>query len=127
MAPALPQVSKASEADRVSILSFLKWKSMRVHEAQRRLDQVGTVGPSQQNQEKLTFNVDVALQLNIEDYFSMYMKNLSPQAFKASAKQLTLDEVSELLLAYKKSLERGSQPQVKFTKGPKQKKNQRKK
>lgn len=121
-----------------AVLSFLEWKSMRVHEAQQKLETAGraqgtpasvwqegkplsevaeeNARPSEQ---KLNFNVDVALQLNIHDYFSIYLKTLSPEEFKEATAKLSEEEKSELLLAYKNSTEKEKKIPVKFSKNPK--------
>lgn len=115
-------------------LSFLEWKSARVHEAQQKVEQInksqgqtqvfqegksGIESPPTIDEQKLNFNVDVALQLNVQDYFSMYLKNLSPDEFKEATKKMNSDEVAELLLAYKNSLEKEKQLPLKFSKNPK--------
>lgn len=80
---------------KTSVLSFLEWKSMRVHEAQQKLETAGraqgapanvwqegkpmaevTEEAGRPSEQKLNFNVDVALQLNIHDYFSIYLKKI---------------------------------------------------
>ena len=71
------------------------------------------------NEQKLTFNVDVALQLNIHDYFSMYLKSLSLDEFNEATKRLTINEAGELLLAYKNSLEKEKKIPLKLSKIPK--------
>jgi hypothetical protein len=133
-APVVPGVSP----EKVSVYSFLEWKSARVHEAQQKLEtlsksqiqgqsQVWQEGKSvdtaedvgKTNEQKLTFNVDVALQLNIHDYFSMYLKMLSLEEFKEATKKLTDDEKSELLLAYKNSQDKEKKLPLKFSKSPK--------
>lgn len=100
--------------EKPSVLSFLEWKSMRVHEAQKKLEQVNKT-----DEQKLSFNVDVALQLTVQDYFSMYLKNLSPDEFKEAVKKLVPDESAELLMAYRNSLEKDKKVPLKFSKSPK--------
>jgi len=114
------------------VLSFLEWKSLRVHEAQQKLEQMNKNQQGQVWQEgksvtpddktsgqKLNFNVDVALQLNIQDYFSMYLKTLSPEEFKEATKKLSDDETAELLMAYKNTQEKDKKIPLKFSKNPK--------
>ncbi|MBY0314114.1 MAG: hypothetical protein K2Q26_01255 [Bdellovibrionales bacterium] len=101
-------------AEKPAVLSFLEWKSMRVHEAQKKLEQVNKT-----DEQKLSFNVDVALQLTVQDYFSMYLKNLSPEEFKEAVKKLVPDESAELLMAYRNSLEKDKKVPLKFSKSPK--------
>lgn len=124
--------------EKVSVYSFLEWKSARVHEAQQKLEtlskaqgqnqsQVWQEGKSadatedvgKTNEQKLTFNVDVALQLNIHDYFSMYLKMLSLEEFKEATKKLSEDEKSELLIAYKNTQDKEKKLPLKFSKSPK--------
>lgn len=109
------------------VLSFVEWKSLRVHEAQQKLEQASNaqttqmekfIGADKAVEQKLNFNVDVALQLNIQDYFSMYLKNLSKEEFKEATKKMNQEEVSELLLAYKSSQE-SKGPSLKFSKSEK--------
>lgn len=119
------------------VLGFLEWKSLRVHEAQQKVEQMNkTQGQAQVWQEgktaadaqaatsgpveeqKLNFNVDVALQLNIQDYFSMYLKNLTPEEIKEASKKLNADEVAELLVAYKNSQEKDKKLPLKFSTVP---------
>lgn len=112
------------------VLSFLEWKSLRVHEAQQKLEQMnkgqgaqvwqeGKTIEEKPSEQKLNFNVDVALQLNIQDYFSMYLKNLTPEELKEATKKLTTDEVAELLIAYKNAQEKEKKIPLKFSKNPK--------
>ncbi len=114
------------------VLSFLEWKTQRVHEAQQKLEQVNKpANPAQvwqegqspsettASNEKLNFNVDVALQLNVQDYFSMYLKNLSPEEFKEATKKLSPDEVTELLLAYRETSTKDKVTPPRFTKSAK--------
>jgi hypothetical protein len=123
-----------------SVQSFLEWKSARVHEAQQKLEQM-TKNPNQTNvwqegraqtegaeedsslqrplEQKLNFNVDVALQLNIHDYFSMYLKTLNSDEFKAATKRLSDEEKTELLLAYKTAAEKEKKIPLKLSKIPK--------
>jgi hypothetical protein len=114
------------------VLSFMEWKSLRVHEAQQKLEQIAkgqdgapvwhegkSVSDDKEAEQRLNFNVDVALQLNIQDYFSMYLKNLSKEEFKEATKKLNPEEVTELLIAYKNSQEKTKGPILKFTKSPK--------
>jgi hypothetical protein len=117
----------AVSATKPVVLSFVEWKSLRVHEAQQKLEQASStqttqvekfVGSDKVVEQKLNFNVDVALQLNIQDYFSMYLKNLSKEEFKEATKKMNQEEVSELLLAYKSSQETKS-PGLKFSKSEK--------
>ncbi|MCB9073694.1 MAG: hypothetical protein H6623_08730 [Bdellovibrionaceae bacterium] len=111
------------------VLSFMEWKSLRVHEAQQKLEQMAktqegapvwhegkAAADAKGAEQRLNFNVDVALQLNIQDYFSMYLKNLSKEEFKEATKKLNQEEVAELLLAYKNSQDKGkTSPQLKFS------------
>ena len=117
----------AVSASKPVVLSFVEWKSLRVHEAQQKLEQASNTqttqvekfaGADKVAEQKLNFNVDVALQLNIQDYFSMYLKNLSKEEFKEATKKMNQEEVSELLLAYKFSQETKG-PGLKFSKSEK--------
>ena len=114
------------------VLGFLEWKSARVHEAQQKVEQMNKgqtqifqEGKSVQeektamDEQKLNFNVDVALQLNVQDYFSMYLKNLTQEDFREATKKMNSEEVAELLLAYKNSQEKEKAPPLKFSKIPK--------
>lgn len=113
------------------VLSFLEWKALRVHEAQQKLEKLAQTqeasvessaaisGDKGVDSQKLNFNVEVALQLNIQDYFSMYLKTLTPEEFKAATQKLTTVEVHELLLAYKASLEAVKAPALRFSKAEK--------
>lgn len=140
---AVPQASaEATKAEpsasvKAPVFSFLEWKSLRVHEAQKKLESMGKGTPPQgtvwqegkslsegedsarPSEQKLNFNIDVALQLNIHDYFSMYLKTLTPEEFKEATKKLSEDEKSELLLAYKNSTEKEKKIPLKFSKIPK--------
>lgn len=127
---ALPAANAAGviNAGKPVVLSFVEWKSLRVHEAQQKLEQATNtqntqvekfVGADKVVEQKLNFNVDVALQLNIQDYFSMYLKNLSKEEFKEATKKMNQDEVSDLLMAYKTSQETAKGPSLKFSKSEK--------
>ncbi len=121
-----PSQSGIVSAAKPVVLSFVEWKSLRVHEAQQKLEQVAKPaqvekfqGSDKAVEQKLNFNVDVALQLNIQDYFSMYLKNLSKDEFKEATKKMNQDEVSDLLMAYKASQETAKAPTLKFSKSEK--------
>ena len=135
---AQPPAAPATAIEKVSVYSFLEWKSARVHEAQQKLETLSKSQGNNQsqvwqegkpadvaeelgkpNEQKLTFNVDVALQLNIHDYFSMYLKTLSLEEFKEATKKLTEDEKSELLIAYKNTQDKEKKLPLKFSKSPK--------
>ncbi len=127
----------ANETSKRNVLSYLEWKAERVAEAQKKLEQVAKTSEGADWQEgksgeldaggtnlktseqKLIFNVDVALQLNIHDYFSMYLKSLSLNEFSEATKKLTPTEAGELLLAYKNSLEKEKKISLKLSKIPK--------
>lgn len=115
--------SSSTEASSVkeapAVLSFLEWKSMRVHEAQKKLEQTSKGTELKGDEQKLNFNVDVALQLTIQDYFSMYLKNLTVEEFKEAAKKLVPEEATELLMAYRNSLEKDKKTPLKFSKSAK--------
>lgn len=125
--PSLP----AEEADKSVVLNFLEWKAQRVQEAQKKLEQVNKANSAASqwqegkstletsDEQKLNFNVDVALQLNIHDYFSMYMKLLSNNEYKEASKKLSDDEKTELLLAYKNISEKEKRLPLKMSKIPK--------
>lgn len=53
---------------------------------------------------QLEFNLEIAQGLTIHDYFALYLKNKSKQEMAEAIKQLSPDELSELLMAYRKSL-----------------------
>lgn len=125
----IPNDSKPEATPAIVVLSFLDWKALRVHEAQQKLEKasrekgtesapIDSVGKTFDSQ-KLNFNVDVALQLNIQDYFSMYLKTLTAAEFQEATKKLTHLEVYELLQAYKASLESPKAPTLKFSKADK--------
>jgi hypothetical protein len=136
-APSGPAAAPVAPAEKSSVFSFLEWKSARVHEAQQKLEALGkSQGVQSQvwqegkssdapeesgrpNEQKLTFNVDVALQLNIHDYFSMYLKMLSLEEFKEASKKLSEDEKMELLIAYKNIQDKEKKLPLKFSKTPK--------
>lgn len=133
--PAL--ASSQLETNKKSVLSYLEWKAERVTEAQKKLEQItkhsegadwqegkGAVSdtsgtPLKTHEQKLIFNVDVALQLNIHDYFSMYLKSLNLEDFSEATKRLTPAEAGELLLAYKNSLDKERKLPLKLSKIPK--------
>lgn len=127
------QTTVAAPATTPAVLSFLEWKSLRVHEAQQKVEQMnknqgtspvwqegkGAEAAQAADGQKLNFNVDVALQLNIQDYFSMYLKNLTQEEFKEATKKLTGEDVTELLAAYKNSLEKDKKVPLKFSRSAK--------
>ena len=53
---------------------------------------------------QLEFNLEIALGLTIHDYFALYLKDKSQSEMTEVIKQLSAEEVSELLLAYRKQL-----------------------
>lgn len=136
--PAAPAAPTTNIQEKTSVYSFLEWKSARVHEAQQKLETLSKTQGQQQsqiwqegksvdspedlgrtNEQKLTFNVDVALQLNIHDYFSMYLKMLSLEEFKEATKKLSEEEKTELLLAYKNIQDKEKKLPLKLSKTPK--------
>jgi hypothetical protein len=53
---------------------------------------------------QLEFNLEIALGLTIHDYFSLYLKDKSKEEMAIVIPQLTPDELSSLLIAYRKTL-----------------------
>lgn len=53
---------------------------------------------------QLEFNLEIAQSLTIHDYFALYLKNKSKAQMAEAIKKLSPEEVSELLLAYRKAL-----------------------
>lgn len=54
---------------------------------------------------QLEFNLEIALGLTIHDYFSLYLKNKSQAEMATIIPKLSADELSALLIAYRKSLD----------------------
>ncbi len=53
---------------------------------------------------QLEFNLEIAQGLTIHDYFALYLKSKSKAEMAEAIKKLSPDELSELLMAYRKSL-----------------------
>ena len=53
---------------------------------------------------QLEFNLEIAQGLTIHDYFALYLKNKTKEEMAQAIRQLSPDELSELLMAYRKSL-----------------------
>lgn len=53
---------------------------------------------------QLEFNLEIAKGLTIHDYFALYLKNKSKAQVASVIEKLSPDELSELLVAYRKSL-----------------------
>ena len=53
---------------------------------------------------QLEFNLEIALGLTIHDYFAIYLKGKTKEEMVSAVQKLSPDELSELLIAYRKSL-----------------------
>lgn len=53
---------------------------------------------------QLEFNLEIALGLTIHDYFALYLKDKNKEDMVSAIQKLSPDELSELLMAYRKSL-----------------------
>ncbi len=53
---------------------------------------------------QLEFNLEIAQGLTIHDYFALYLKSKTKAEMAEAIKKLSPDELSELLMAYRKSL-----------------------
>ncbi len=53
---------------------------------------------------QLEFNLEIAQGLTIHDYFALYLKNKTKEEMAIAIKKLSPEELSELLVAYRKSL-----------------------
>lgn len=53
---------------------------------------------------QLEFNLEIAQGLTIHDYFALYLKNKSKEEMAVAIQKLSPEELSELLMAYRKSL-----------------------
>ncbi len=64
---------------------------------------------------QLEFNLEIARGLTIHDYFALYLKNMSREDMAKAIEKLSPDELSELLIAYKKTLYGAPKVEVKAT------------
>jgi hypothetical protein len=81
--------------------------SSGAEEVERPVDPDSTQSDQQAQAEKLRqleFNLEIAQGLTIHDYFALYLKNKSKPEMAEAIKRLSPDELSELLMAYRKSL-----------------------
>lgn len=117
-----PVQSTAQAAPIIPVMGFKSWKSQRVEQASKalveyRLKQQGkaveassaqpTKGVSANPGEalrQLEFNVEIAKGLTIHDYFALYLKDKSTSEISEIVKMLSPEELSELLIAYRKQL-----------------------
>ena len=53
---------------------------------------------------QLEFNLEIAQGLTIHDYFALYLKNKDQNEMAQAIQQLSPDELSQLLMAYRKNL-----------------------
>jgi hypothetical protein len=109
----------AAEANN-DALGFRSWKAQRIQEAQRNYFELYTESQknpnSQENAKKdqlaqAKTNIQVARELDMENYYALYFKKLSDnkEAFVKVIKQMSPEEVAELLMLYQKSLSRVEQ------------------
>ena len=121
---AAPQGAKTQ----TPLIGFKVWKQQRVVSARNALDTykgerlkgaVEAKDPKAEPQPKavpvvtektgealrqLEFNLEIALGLTIHDYFALYLKDKTQSEVTEVIKHLSAEEVSELLMAYRKQL-----------------------
>jgi hypothetical protein len=93
------------------VLSFKSWKAERTEQAKQVLDRCQTeltappMAPphSEARLHQAKQNLEVAQELNANDYFVLYLSQLPNETdFKEAAKKLTPDEVAEILTTVRK-------------------------
>lgn len=100
-----------------SLLGFQAWKKKQVFQARATLDAFKAPKLEDNNEpemkpeaqaerlRQLEYNLEIALGLTIHDYFSLYLREKSKEDLAEVVKQLSPEELSELLLAYRKKLQ----------------------
>ncbi len=114
--------SAHAEINSSGISGFQGWKSARVEEARKNLDKLqadlqapmkappSKFGRGDQKLQQAQFNVEIAQELTISDYFTLYVSQLKDRSsFLDAAKKLTAEETADLMMAYQKQLSAGSQ------------------
>lgn len=123
-----------TESSATEVIGFGAWKTTRVEEARATLDRIqaetipergipsqdkpelkkGVANPSRVQKggkgesrlQQAQINLEVATELTIDDYFVLYLSQIkSESAILEAAKKLSVDEVAQLMTAYKKQLE----------------------
>ena len=118
--PELAQSEAVSAELPVSpLLGFGEWKNQRVSQAQEALNEasptqdpqfVGPPAPPEDPKIKaervrqLEYNLEIAKSLSIHDYFALYLKDKNSDQISQLVEKLEPGQISQLLLAYKKSL-----------------------
>lgn len=102
----------AAKPQESAVISFLPWKTQRIQSAQKALRQQ-QLSPEVNERagdlaRQLEYNLEMAHGLTILDYYALYLKNRSPQDLSEVAKSLSSSEVTELLVAYGKLLNKPS-------------------
>ncbi len=109
-------------------MGFQAWKQLQFEEAKKGLEKLQAVAPGlskltptdvaknpklqrlDQRMRQLQFNVEVAQELTLNDYFLIYLSQFkSKDLLTDAAKHLTPEEIGELLLAYQRSAVRADQ------------------
>ncbi len=111
--------SVRAEINSSGILGFQAWKSLRVTEARASLDKLqadlqpqapgakpaSKFARGDQKLQQAQFNVEIAQELTISDYFTLYVSQLKDRSsFLDAAKKLSADETADLMMAYQKQL-----------------------
>ena len=113
-----------AEINSSGVLGYSGWKTARVEEARQQLDKLQAdlqappaakaTGPrfarGDQKLQQAQFNVEIAQELTISDYFNLYVTQLRDRSsFVDAAKKLSAEETADLMLAYQKLLSAGPQ------------------
>lgn len=116
--------SARAEINSSGVLGFKDWKTARVEEARQQLDKLqadlqttpaakapaAKFARGDQKLQQAQFNVEIAQELTIGDYFNLYVSQLKDRSsFLDAAKKLSADETADLLVAYQKLLSAGPQ------------------
>ena len=114
-----------TEVQKSKLMGFQEWKKLRILEAtlaldeqktahveqvskndqQNQVDAVGAPDPQiSADQAQLRFNLEIAQNLTIHDYFAIYLKDKTRQEMAQVISQLNPAEITELLGSYRDSL-----------------------
>lgn len=104
---------------RAEVMSFQDWKKLKLNEAQIQSlpsEKAASTGIAKANKtqklEASKLAMQIAQELTIEDYFALYLSQFKDRSdFVDAAKKLNPNEMGDLLLNLKNSLDRPSGPE----------------
>ncbi len=101
-----PQLSKMAEASasQASVETSEESEEELPGAEDLEVKDVANLNEKAEKLRQLEFNLEIAQGLTIHDYFALYLKNKSKEEMALAIAKLSSEELSELLIAYRKSL-----------------------